>query len=698
MVLTFVRGLLMYRLPVILAATAASFIGLVRGLSATTVLTQNVWPSPLREHAMVLLAISTLLSIGLVYVIRARQARAIPGLAAFVLVALMAAFGFSSVVGALTVIAACFVVGHFIEVTLGRGFNLVIVDTSVVGLAALMLLLTLVAALQIHMVLALWGIMFFCACYILMNVSLRTRFRNYMMCLYKLSWPNRRPPWVWCIPLTLGVFSILFIAAQTALPERYFDALTFHLLVPSQMLTFGRMNLDPQESAFAVAPVAINYIYTFAYLLGGEMAARLFNLFVLFAILLQIAAIVRPLYGRSAAGFAILLFLSIPTVLIVTASLFIENTLALLTITAVRLVLQQNSKAYCSALTGLMFTLGALCAAKLHGVFVSFPIAAAALFSQDYCRLNRADWRRILFVGLACLVLGATPYAVSWIKTGNPIFPFQNAFFKSPYWPATNFEDTRWTGRFSPFLLYRMTFISSDFLEAGHGAMGFAFAALLLPGMIVGLLRPQREIILCLAVSAAFALITMSQIQYIRYLYAVFPLMVVVCIAAVSQLAAVRAWRPLIYAATVVVAAFGVYKLPSSGWVLQYTNIAAVFDTEQKIALVRAQVPVRLANEMINAVADKPRVLYATQTAYGAFLKGTPIYAAWYSHALMADLNAAQTIGEIKVSIERQRADYIVVEMPAPTTHHAKILTYAKEYADYVATIGPLSIYKIKSK
>jgi hypothetical protein len=705
-------SLLAYRMPVLLATVAASFAGLARGLAASTVLFENSWPQPLRGQSLILAGVSGFLALLLLGLVRRRELRPLPLLALAAAGALTVAFGFAGTAGAFVVVACCFVIGHAVLEALGAALGdattarerLTAVDTTVVGLAVAMLWLTLLGALQVHMVLWLWAIPFFAAAYAVAAPQFRQRcaddWRRFRARNQGGLGGPRTQSWLAALPLALGIFSVLFYAAHAALPERYFDALTFHLVVPSQVLTFGRWNLDPAQYAFAFMPATVDYIYTFAVLLGGEMAAKLFNLLVLFAILAQISAIARPLYGRAVSGLAVLLYLSIPVALSVTASLYIENTVALLAITAVRLLLQQNTACVQPALIGLVITLGGLSSAKLHGVLLAGLISVLALFGQDYRRLDRRALRMLAGLAAVCIVLGLMPYLLAWVKTGNPVFPLKNALFKSPYWPPVDFEDGRWVGHLSPLLLYRMTFMSTGYLEAWPGAMGFAFVTLLLPGSIAAMFRPvalwRREITVCAAVAGIFGIIVSLQIQYIRYLYPVFPLMVVIAVAAVARLAAVKAWRRPVYAATVLVAALGIFKLPAAGWVFQYTDLSAVFDPNKKTALVRAQVPVRLANEAINAMADNPRVMYATQTAYGAFLAGVPIYVAWYNSTFMTTLGAATTPEAVKMAVEQQRIDFIIADTATVVPHHVKILNYAKANADLVAMIGSLSVFRAR--
>jgi hypothetical protein len=123
-----------------------------------------------------------------------------------------------------------------------------------------------------------------------------------------------------------------------------------------------------------------------------------------------------------------------------------------------------------------------------------------------------------------------------------------------------------------------------------------------------------------------------------------------------------------------------------------------VFSSNLKDNLV---VPHRLVNSAINALADKPRVIYATVAPFGAFLKGTPIYVEWYNTALWMALDSAKTAEDVDLIIDRLNADFIVTDAAINPTHymaarHAKVVAYAHTHADLVAVIGGLSIFRIR--
>src|SRR5207302_4271389 len=94
---------------------------------------------------------------------------------------------------------------------------------------------------------------------------------------------------------------------------------------------------------------------------------------------------------------------------------------------------------------------------------------------------QRPPLRSVISVCAAALVLGLIacfPYGYAWVKTGNPLFPFYNDFFKSPFFPAASLADLRWMGHMDSTFLYDITFASGRFLEADAGALGLSVIVL----------------------------------------------------------------------------------------------------------------------------------------------------------------------------------------------------------------------------
>lgn len=79
---------------------------------------------------------------------------------------------------------------------------------------------------------------------------------------------------------------------------------------------------------------------------------------------------------------------------------------------------------------------------KLTNIIYVFPYVIIFVVLNIRC-FKIKDW----FFASIC---GASPSMVyllhNWLCTKNPVFPYFNSLFRSPYFPETNFKDTRWGG------------------------------------------------------------------------------------------------------------------------------------------------------------------------------------------------------------------------------------------------------------
>jgi hypothetical protein len=601
-------------------------------------------------------------------------------------------FGAEPTLAAVVVVAACFIAGHALLAATGSEID----DAATVlavGIAATILLFVGAGITHLPMLPVFWLFIGAMLAFPLVASGVRDR-----LAMQATRWSAPVAPLrgraieVACA--TVMLFEVLFLTAYAAMPERYYDALTMHFLVPTQVLTFGRWTYDPHLS-FAFYPIGADYLFSFAMAMGGELAAKLINLCAVLLTGALLYGVVRHRHGERLACVAVILFLGIPVTLIVTASLFVDNTVCLLTTLAFRLLVLQRERPGRSPLIGLAVVLPALAAVKLHGVLIALSGTAIALYSQDYRVLRRRDWNIIGCVAVAAGTLGSLTYVYAWIKTGNPVFPLMNDIFRSPLWPPVAFEDARFVGHLAPDILYRMTFETDRYMEALPGALGFAFMALLGAGIVATLLSRDRVVVIALIVAGFYTAVVLAEEQILRYLYPIFPLLLVCCIHGLAAMARLRWSRPALVAAVSGLALLDIAWLPSAGWILPATDLRALFDPARRHQMLLGQVPERLANEAINALGvGRPRVIYASDP-YGAFLRGTPIYTNWYNLSFATQLGGAQNPDQVRDAIDAQHAAFAVVNTRSQAPVDRAVGSYAEQHGTRVADIGALRVYRL---
>jgi len=364
-------------------------------------------------------------------------------------------------------------------------------------------------------------------------------------------------------------------------PETGSDALAMHLAIPEMMARAGRFSFDFRQYTWALMPMGGDFAFAGVYLLGGEAAARLLN----FALMALLAAIVYRAALRwlspGRAALAAALFASTPLTQLVTGSLYVENLWAAL-ITGSAVALWTGEVAAGGMLLGAAFSTKLGTSAYLPGAIV---LAAIAL-RKTPGRLRQAA------AGAGLLALFASPpYLYAWVRTRNPVFPFANSYFRSPYFdPSFSMVDARYRPEHPWSAFYALAFRSADFMEGRNGAMGFQYF-LLLPPLLILLSRkgPRAPVWF----GAAGAVITFLSLPNLRYLYPAMPLVSI-------GIAWLLAELPAMSLACAGIAAVNLWFLPASGW--QHGDFA-LFTRRQFEQYLRTNAPQRGLVETLNRIA-----------------------------------------------------------------------------------------------
>ena len=352
-------------------------------------------------------------------------------------------------------------------------------------------------------------------------------------------------------------------------PETGADALATHLMIPAWVAFRHVWPFDFRVVSWALMPAGTDWCYTAAYLLGGEFAAHLLNFAFFAAVCAMVYAACRRQLGHGPAFLLAGLFAATPLAQLETGSLFIENCWAALLLAAVCAIGRFHSTKAPRYLYMAAALTGAGLAAKLGTT--AFLIPAAAFASWEVARAKPLAGRRIR-IGLAAagvlLLCGAAPYAYAWLRAGNPVFPFVNQFFKSPWFDTMQpFQDYRWLGRLDWLTPYRMAFKSHVYLESHDGALGFQYLLLAALGLAAWSRKWPYLAKLAFVTAIAFCGLTLSSVLYMRYLYPALPLFTIAGAAALARIKADSRWLYGAAIAVLLVALpLNVYFLPASGW------------------------------------------------------------------------------------------------------------------------------------
>ena len=318
-----------------------------------------------------------------------------------------------------------------------------------------------------------------------------------------------------CLLLLQLGWALVYAAA----PEIQYDALSAKAALPATWAESGRIETPLTQPGFAVLGSAQN-VATVGWLVGAEAVGRYLQLVLATVVIIALLARARAV-GRVAWCVALALAV-MPHYTWQASTAYDDDILLFVCAAAAAAVLALAGadvpQRGAAVLVGLLT--GSVVSAKLHLVVFGAVLALGWLLVQ------KAPWREwlarfgLLTVG-GLAVAGPVPL-FRYLDTGNPLFPFFNGIFKSPYLaPVTdtaNFPYTDSAGlRALLQLPYDITAAPFRLVEAQPpGAFGFLLVLIVL-GLGVAGRRGRGGVVVGLAVVAALVA-WWVQLRYLRYL------------------------------------------------------------------------------------------------------------------------------------------------------------------------------------
>ncbi|MBL0161055.1 MAG: hypothetical protein IPP47_28825 [Bryobacterales bacterium] len=474
-------------------------------------------------------------------------------------------------------------------------------------------------------------------------------------------------------PLAAALFP-LFCAWLAALkPEVSADGLAMHMVIPARMASAHFWAFDVHEFIWAVMPMGGDWAFTFAWMLGGEPAARLLNC----AILALIAwTLYERLHARVPGWMCAALvggFLSTPLTQQVTGSLFVENFVAAMlfgSILLLRIHLKDRRSVYFLACA---FLAGMAAASKLGAWAYIAPLFVIVVFLVKPQHLSRA--------APLLIIVGGFPYWEAWLRTQNPFFPMFNAWFRSPYFhQAANFTNPRYLTRLSTTTWYDITFHSRRFIEGLDGSMG-VFFFVLVPLCIVGWRQrwPRTGKIL-LGVSIVGCILTYLGQSYLRYLYPALPMFTLLGGIAVASFRLHHEWTGrAIAAAAAVTFLVNLALLPAAGYYHRGFALNQVLDPASVDRYLLEMAPERKLVNWLNANDPQARVAWLEGNAVADF-HGHSLTNSWHSEPFYTQMAEAQSADSIDWLAQSQKIAYFIA--PAAGSWRAVSNVHARRFME----------------
>ena len=465
-------------------------------------------------------------------------------------------------------------------------------------------------------------------------------------------------------------------------PEAGADALSMHLAIAFDMATRHAFTLDFPQFVWALMPMGADFCYALAHILGGEYAARLLNLVMLTCIACFIYRAVRAWLPQGTAFLVSALFLSSPMVQLVTGTMMVENFVAAMALGSAIALWRFHEQPQTSTLLICSLLLGTAIGWKIGAITLAVTLVPTLILSivRNRNRLSRPRLSIALAV-LLFLVPAVLPYATAYVRSGNPIYPFANNTFHSPYLDEV-LEDPRFREPLNALTLFRITFQTNRYYEGQPGSFGFQYL-LLIPFCLVAFPRmrslSERSAVITGMVSA---ILVANSTPNARYFYPATAFLTIGFGAALARArqADARVYRVAI-ASIIAVIALNLCFLPAANYYHRDFVPKPVFSKRVQSEYRDYVAPIRRVIDFVNS---KGSAVMFTQTS--EFAGATvPVYLNhWHNFSFNKRVQACRRPADIHRLASSLNIRYFI----APEKHDPFVIETAPALMKYLELCG----------
>jgi hypothetical protein len=538
---------------------------------------------------------------------------------------------------------------------------------------------------------------------VLLLLPILLNYRKVLASLKTLSSQIETHPSIDRIPslLLLSLLSTILAihAIQVSRPEMLADALGIHLLVPAYIRDNTLWNFDVSSFIFAVMPMGVDWLYGLVYVLEGEYAARTLNfLFLLLTGLFVGLPAWKVKYlstNLSPWIISLILFYSSPLLFVETGSLFVDNLWACLLLSSLfsAYYFKKNNEHIMLFITSIL--LGGAFLIKVTSIFYAlllFIYILPNLVTSLKTSFSKGS-KGIILSGCVFIFIAGAPYLNAFIRTGNPVFPFYNAIFKSPlYYSEKSFEQPTFKEPLRLKTLYDMTFKSNMYLEALQASLGYQFLTLFLLASLVAILIRSRLATGLLLVSVGYFMLVNNFQAYLRYLLPAF--VTFSSLISVALLYLSKHHRKLFFCVGTIsigLTFLHIISAPAGIWYYRSFILTDTINRKQHIEL-SYKIPERILIERMNAVyGNNAKILFidANRTV-SAGVQGTSYANNWHNDLVYRALHSLTSVEDVLSLIKKLEITHIITgyeSHPNPFLDEV-IKTYSvKEFSQYTTGV-----------
>lgn len=492
--------------------------------------------------------------------------------------------------------------------------------------------------------------------------------------------------------LAIPALPLLSAWAYSFRPEVHGEAITQQLAVMAAMTSQHAWAFDPLQAVWALWPKGATWLYSSVALGGGEAAARLLSPVLLAVLCWMLKDWIHRMVRARLTAVLVAAFAATP--LIQTAGSSINNLVIAMAFMggATAFFRRYLRHGQASVFTAACVLAGAAAGVSFAGGVFALCLFAGACVTVSFSKL----WRGLLIGG----AMAWLPYQRAWLRTGNPVYPFFNTFFRAPGFPVTTDFSLPAPGHSVWWrALYDLTFHTQRYLESHAGAIGVLFF-LFAPLCIIAARRKWPRIgWINLWIWMAGSAFTVALHQPGDSVLIAYPLFIVSVALAVATFRSHSNWMEL-----------ALTGLASFALVLHLVLLAggspaeAGFSFEPRLEegqarrFLAAFGPERPLVDRLNATDSTARAAWL-ENANIADFRGTALTNAWPTPSFQQRLhNSASPEGHYFVANDLQLR-YFIAPSPESDSRWTNVFfpEFLGVYTDRVLRFGPMELRRMKA-
>ncbi|TNF50695.1 hypothetical protein EP232_00335, partial [bacterium] len=245
------------------------------------------------------------------------------------------------------------------------------------------------------------------------------------------------------LPLALTGGAVLLYLLFSLVPPVFFDAMTYHLELPSRYLLEGRI-YHVTENLYSGYPQVLEVLYGLGLAVGGVGFAGLISWTTALLALMLLWTWGRSRFGEEGAAWGTAMLALTPPVMILAGFYHNDWALTFYTVSVISLLEGDRTDVRRMMLAGVMAGLAAGC--KYTGLAFGLAIPMFAGVLDDFTRKRSIPWARWIVYLSAALVVAAPWYLKNLVFTGDPVYPLLASFLGKVPGVRTLAADTHFHG------------------------------------------------------------------------------------------------------------------------------------------------------------------------------------------------------------------------------------------------------------